>query len=209
MDGRLSEDARNQHSVDHEDVNVLQDSEMTQPTDGSVSDDEAGGWLGSITTDFRHMANCFKDSTLPVIGGVASLVHKTAMTVAAEIAQLERDGELDASVWRTENNREVESLFLPWEIRKEADNGEIPVYVTDGELMDEILALSLHESTFSTPFAAMENQASEDGQTFALDKPRIALIRRLLDIDENLAAIHARSSGKRHKRHCKPVVFYC
>jgi len=184
-----------QHGVDIADV--LQDSEMTQPTDGSVSEDEAGGWLGSISTDFRHMANCFKDSTLPVIGGVASLVHKTAMAVAAEIAQLERDGELEANVWRADQGCEVESLSLPWEIRREVEDDDIPIYITDGELMDAIMALSLQEDTFSTPYTSGDKQEINEGKSCILDEPRIALICRLLDIDKNLAAVHAQLSGKR------------
>lgn len=195
-----SEEWTTQHSGDYDDA--LRDSEMTQPTDGSVSEDEAGGWLGSISTDFRNMATCFKDSTLPVIGGMASMVHRTAMTVAAEIAQLERDGELDSSAWRAEFDTEVESLSLPWEILQDSETNAIPVFVTDGELMDAILALSHLENTFLSPFATSVGGLSREDKTFVLDEPRVALIRRLLDADENLAAVHARLLGKEFYAFC-------
>ena len=97
----------------------LQDSEMTPPTEsGSLSEDEVGSWLGAIGTDFKNIATCFKKNTLPVLGGVANLVHKTAMSVAAEIAQLERDGELEGDYWREESQgldeKDLETLSLPW-----------------------------------------------------------------------------------------------
>lgn len=178
---------------DYDEDNALQDSEMTQPTDGSVSEDDAGGWLGSISTDFRNMATCFKDSTLPVIGGMASLIHKTVVTVAEEIAQLERDGELPEA----EFDAGVESLSLPWEIQQDSENSTIPVFVTDGELMDAILALSRQKSTFSSPFVAtsVDRKPGEE-DAFVLDQPHVALIRRLLDADEHLAAVHARLPGR-------------
>lgn len=178
---------------DYDEDNALQDSEMTQPTDGSVSEDDAGGWLGSISTDFRNMATCFKDSTLPVIGGMASLIHKTVVTVAEEIAQLERDGELPEA----EFDAGVESLSLPWEIQQDSENSTIPVFVTDGELMDAILALSRQKSTFSSPFVAtsVDRKPGEE-DAFVLDQPHVALIRRLLDADEHLAAVHDRLPGK-------------
>ena len=62
----------------------------------------------------------------------------------------------------------------------------------------EILALSLLEKTFLEPFTspAAGSLSSVDRSEFILDQPRINLIRRLLDIDDNLAATHARLSGE-------------
>lgn len=178
--------------------NDLQDSEMTPPTEtGSVSEDEMGGWLEAIGSDFRNIAACFKDSTLPVLGGVASLVHRTAMSVAAEIAQLERDGELDAERRNDETDETqgftenyTEPFHLPWEENLNLDGDDTAAFVTDEELMEKVLALSLVESTFLRPFSL------EKSKSFVLDEPRIHLIRRLLDTDENLAAMHARLSGE-------------
>jgi hypothetical protein len=180
----------------------LQDSEMTQPTDGSVSDDEAGGWWGAIGTDFRNLATCFTDTIPPVMGGVAFFIHKTAASVAAEFAQLERDGELEAERWREENERSSEkdskSLSLPWEIRQDFDHAAIPVYIANNALKADILALSLDENTFLEPFSppTSDSMAALAKSSFVLDEPRITLIRRLLDIDENLAAMQAHLSGE-------------
>lgn len=174
-----------------------QSSEMTQPLEGNVSDDDdAGGWLGSISTDFRSMAMCFKDSTMPVFGGVMSLVRQTAMTVAAEIAQLEQDGEFDAGRWQN-NNENVESICLPWEIQQDYKSSyDVPLYVTDLALMDLILALSMQDATFSTPFTDLEPRGDlTTGEGFALDVSRLTLIQRLLDADENLADARTRILG--------------
>jgi hypothetical protein len=183
----------------------LQDSEMTPRTEtGSVSEDEAGGWFGAIGTDFKNIASSIKDTFPPGIGGIIHFVHKSAMSVAAEIAQLERDAELDVGRWREENYANTkegsESLPLPWEIKCDLDDSlqaESPLYMTDEELMDIIMALSLKEHTFLKPFSPqskIDNLRSK--ASFVMDVARIDLIRRLLDIDENLAAIHARLSGE-------------
>jgi hypothetical protein len=170
-----------------------QTSAITQPMESSVSDDdEPGGWLDSISPDLRSVAICFKDSTMPVLGGVISLVRNAAKAVAAELAQLEHDGEFDDGRWR--NNTEIESLTLPWEIQQECMNSnDVPLYVTDEALMDIILALSMDDSTFSTPYSDMEPQGDYSaGEYFALDPSRMALIQRLLDADENLADAYTR-----------------
>jgi len=197
----------------------LQDSEMTPPTEsGSLSEDEVGSWLGAIGTDFKNIATCFKKNTLPVLGGVANLVHKTAMSVAAEIAQLERDGELEGDYWREESQgldeKDLETLSLPWEISQKFDGDDVSVYITDEDLMEEILALSLLEKTFLEPFTspAAGSLSSVDRSEFILDQPRINLIRRLLDIDDNLAATHARLSGRSDVRETifwKNYFYHC
>lgn len=164
----------------------LQDSELAWSTEASEDD----GWFGGIGSDIRSIAACFKNTVPPAIGGVASLVKKTAMSVAAEIAELEREGELRSRRW--EDDEEPDSLPLPWEIQQEDESDDnIPVYITDEELMEAILALSLTESTFLEP-----HSSEDDDETFVLSAARIECIQRLLDIDENLAAIHARLSGE-------------
>jgi hypothetical protein len=142
------------------------------------------------------MAMCFKDSTMPVFGGVMSLVRQTAMTVAAEIAQLEQDGEFDAGRWQN-NNENVESICLPWEIQQDYKSSyDVPLYVTDLALMDLILALSMQDATFSTPFTDLEPRGDlTTGEGFALDVSRLTLIQRLLDADENLADARTRFLG--------------
>lgn len=96
-----------------------------------------------------------------------------------------------------------------------ANDDPIPVYVTDNEIMEAILGLSRQESTFLRPFAGgnthdggptpkhgttrRENDeaGSVQVEAFVLDKARIGLIGRLLDIDSNLATMHIRfATGK-------------
>jgi len=186
--------------------NDLQDSEMTGHTEGgSLSENEAGGWLGAIGSDFRNIASCFKDNIPPVIGGVASLVHQTALSVAAEIAQLERDGELEAERWNTDHSIDVLDknsgpLSLPWEMRQDLACAESSVYIADDELQATILNLSRREDTFRGPYTPSVSEFSEQVPQFELDEQRIVLIRRLLDIDDNLAAMHARLSGRSNVR---------
>jgi hypothetical protein len=182
----------------------LQDSEMTPRTEtGSVSDDEAGGWFGGIGTDFRNLATSIKDTFPPAIGGIIHFVHRSAMSVAAEIAQLERDGELDPGRWGDENyvaTKEGSGLLpLPWEIKYDLGDSlqdETPLYMANEELMDIIMALSLKEHTFRKPFSPQSDIDELSKPSFVMDDARIDLIRRLLDVDENLAAIHARLSGE-------------
>jgi len=232
----------------------LQDSEFT--ADSSENEQESSGvrWLGGMGTDFL---NCLTENVSPVVSGVATLVHQTAVAVANEIAQLERDSEIDAeagtvtgtgagaseatekfvedskdsqtpigrkgttdggtiiissSSFDSNASSEAEYLTLPWEIRQEAqhdysvdgDKGEIPVYITDMKLMKRIFTLSREESTFLEPFSDIspETNVSERpslssySSTFVMNEPRLKLIRRLLDIDKNLAAIHSRFKGK-------------
>jgi hypothetical protein len=156
-----------------------------------------GGWFG----EFKSLAKSTKDSIFPAIDGIASMIHRSAMTVAAEIAQLERDAELEAERWREENygaasqGETGEALPLPWEVKPRDPNGELsrstfPFYVEDENFKQAILALSTSEETFLDPYGVGE---AED---FILNEQRIYLIRRLLALDANLAANHAKLSGK-------------
>lgn len=71
----------------------LQDSEFTLDSSENEQDTSGAGWFGGMGTEFL---NCLTENVSPVVSGVATLVHKTAVAVANEIAQLERDGELEA-----------------------------------------------------------------------------------------------------------------
>jgi len=236
----------------------LQDSEFTVDSLENEPEGSGAGWFGGMGTDFLH---CLTENVSPVVSGVASLVHKTAVAVANEIAQLERDGVLEAeaavaersnqdsggtaergseakraevdcsimlptfsspsfvSTASSNNNKPSGSHILQWEICQESspnlvlaeeENEEIPVYFTDTELMKNIFLLSRQESTFLQPFSEDSpegNDASSQttrsnvngvsvslssfSSTFVMDEPRIKLIRRLLDIDNNLASIHS------------------
>ncbi len=211
----------------------LHDSDFTVDSHTSGPTPEAG-WFGGIGTDFLH---CLTDNVSPLVSGVATLVHKTAVAVANEISQLEREGELLAAAALEEANgnysnddaratgtidrsqsssfdcnveRKTEDLTLPWEVCRESsssstlegEDGRIPVYFTDTELMKRIFELSNDDSTFLAPFSEESTELNEltkqpsHWSTFAIDGPRVKLINRILDIDGNLALAHSRLSGE-------------
>ena len=107
-------------------------------------------------------------------------------------------------------------LTLPWEVCLESSNnstlegedGKIPVYFTDSELMKKIFAISSDDSTFLGPFSEKTTEVDEltkqpsHWSTFAIDEPRVKLINRILDIDENLVLTHSRLSGKSILSNC-------
>jgi hypothetical protein len=186
----------------------------------------SNGWFGGMKTDFRNIAHCLTDNVAPVVSGVASIVHRTAVAVVNELAQLEQACETECmgrvdhgnnleshksnpSVLSTKTESKTQSLMLPWEVMKLTTNGDddrIPVYLTDDMLMEDILSLSSKESTFLKPFQAEfdngkssieePNDLKDFSSTFEMDQSRIKLIRRLIDIDQSLASMHSRFSGK-------------
>lgn len=175
----------------------MQDSEMTPTTEtGSISEEETSttvGWFGSI-------ARSIKDSVPPAIDGLATFIHRSAMNVAAEIAQLEREAEFETERWREENygkthiGSDDEMLHLPWEVphhsKKLRYSSCETIYEEDEELMQKILDLSRNEKSF---LVASEYQTEDS--SFSLDESRINLIRRLLELDDNLSSMHAKLSG--------------
>jgi hypothetical protein len=176
-----------QQQTDQDYANLFDRKASPSPTEstGSFSEEEGGGgWLGGFTADFRSLACTLKNTAAEV----AVFVHTNAMAVAQEIGELERD----------ERTRELAnaSRQLPWDIQD--DQGE---WREDDELKEQILLLSKSDCHFLEPF-------SSGGSTFALDEPRVQLIRALLEIDSNLAATHARLSTsearfwKNYFHHC-------
>jgi hypothetical protein len=178
----------------------MEGSEMTPATEtGSISEEETGGWFG-IGSDIKTFAR----SIAPPIGGFASFIHNSAMTVAKEIASLEREAELETERWREEHYGKAGediTLHLPWEIphnsTKLRSNSCDTIYEEDEELMQKIFDLSEHEETFlGRKYEKEDESEKEEEFSFSLDQPRINLIRRLLELDEQLAVMHARLSGK-------------
>ena len=165
----------------------LQDSCMTSPTEtGSISEDDSTGWLGGITADFKTLAFTLKETA----GGVASFVKHSALAVASEIAHLEGE-EMANRIASSDSYESYEgstSLRFPWEVMNSKGD-----FVEDEILKDKIIALSAKEAAFLHPFSATDDAKRPE---FLLDEPRIHLIRRILDLDENLAATHARLSGR-------------
>lgn len=179
-----------------DDANVLQDSDMTNLSSAETSEDSGGGgWFGGMGTDFRSMAYSLKDAVPPTIGAIsdiASFVQRSARSVAAEIAMLERDSDED------EGDLEC-ALRLPWEISTGITSSDGSTeYQEDEELKAKVLTLSVSHDSFLKPFNGKEPSfapGQEESNFVVLDEPRIHLIRRLLEIDENLAATHAHLSG--------------
>lgn len=188
--------------TEQEHRNVLQESDMTPLTDtdtGSTSEEEGGGggWFGGIGSDFRSLALTIKDGIPPTIGAIgdlANFVQNTALSVAAEIAQLEQEEELE------ENKRGPIELRLPWEIPvqdQENENNSDLCYEEDAELKAAILKLGSKHDTFLQPYSSTStnHQVVDDCDLIVMDESRIRLIRHLLELDENLAATHAQLSG--------------
>lgn len=173
---------------------VLQDSELTpRSDDGSISEEESGGWLGGLAADFRTLAVTFTGAvsspTFRSIGGAADFVHRSALKVANEIAQLEFE----------EREKEYENFIpFPWEVSVEGESPyESSYYEEDEVLKAKVFALSKDHSTFLGPYHAKKSPSGpEDGGLIIMDEPRLHLIRSLLQSDENLAAAHAYLSGK-------------
>ena len=157
-------------------------SGATTPTEGSFSGEES--FFDAIGADFRTLAISLKQTA----GGVANFVQRSAMNVAAEITRLE-ENDIQAHNQDVDQPRaDTTPLRLPWEVRSSSAS-----YEEDSQLRKRILALSSDENTFLQPYAVGSN---EDELDFSLDEPRVQLIRRLLDIDENLASTHALLSGR-------------
>lgn len=175
---RTSFDTASKEQILESKKSDLSESEMTSQT-ASVSEEE--GWFGGMGADFRTLACSIKDTA----GGVASYVQRSAMSVAAEIAAMEPDEEEDSP---DRSLDESEPLKLPWEIR-----GEDSTYVEDPALKEKILKLSLNEKAFLEPCS---NEEDSHDAGFVLDERRIQLIRSLLEIDDNLASLHAKLSGR-------------
>mmetsp|Transcript_39058 Transcript_39058/g.44542 ORF Transcript_39058/g.44542 Transcript_39058/m.44542 type:complete len:297 (+) Transcript_39058:36-926(+) len=161
-----------------------------------------GGWFG----DIKSLAKSTKDTLFPAFEGLAGIVHRSAMSVAAEFAQLERDAELETEHWKEysygethheqqQQKKKQQLLPLPWEVVKHRDDCNSSEaldesFVEDESFKKRILQLSTTDETFLEPYAAGE---AED---FVLTNQRIFLIRRILHGDKNLAAKHAKLSGQ-------------
>uniref|UniRef100_A0A7S1YWV0 BSD domain-containing protein n=1 Tax=Trieres chinensis TaxID=1514140 RepID=A0A7S1YWV0_TRICV len=181
---------------------------MESSTDVSVETGSSGGvgsWLGGGLSDLAGLARTIKNSIPPALDGIAVAIHRSAMNVAAEFSEMEREAEVEARRWREEHGgereetegaseeEEISVLPLPWECSSGTDDDESQA--GDEELKVKILGLSLEESTFKEPFDAQNSDDSEEMDHY-LDNARVHLIRRLLERDENLGRMHAKLSGR-------------
>mmetsp|Transcript_15929 Transcript_15929/g.23435 ORF Transcript_15929/g.23435 Transcript_15929/m.23435 type:complete len:292 (-) Transcript_15929:2247-3122(-) len=171
--------------------NSLRSAKVTVYEDPTQCDN---GWFG----DIKSLAKSTKDTIFPAFEGIAGIVHRSALSVAAEFAQLERDAELESERWKDESYGEKhheqirQVLPLPWEVKCRDGNDEDAAdsFVEDESFKNRILQLSTTEETFLEPYGAGE------ADDFILTDQRIHLIRRILHFDENLSAIHAQLSGR-------------
>jgi hypothetical protein len=190
----------------------LNDSDvLTSPTDtGSVSDDDTstgGGGVGYwLLGGIIPLAKSIKETA----GGVADSVYRSAVAAAQEF---QPDYGSDDDYEEDEVERR-EQLRLPWEIRchdndiidhdyeeeNEHDQEHQPTsnvtvsYEEDAVLKEKIHALSAKDETFLKPFTAAASSMEKEERF--IDKSRIELVNRILQIDEQLRATHARMSGR-------------
>lgn len=171
--------------------NSLRSSEATVYEDQPHCDT---GWFG----DIKSLAKSTKDTIFPAFEGLAGIVHRSALSVAAEFAQLERDAELESERWKDENyggkrHEEIRQVLpLPWEVKRRDGNDKDSAnsFTEDESFKNRILQLSTTEETFLEPYGAGE------ADDFILTDQRIHLIRRIINVDENLAAMHTQLSGR-------------
>ena len=169
------------------DDSVSNTTSTTTTTTTTTGGGGGGGWL----SDFRSIAMSLQQTA----GGVANFVHRSAVAIADEIAQLEQE-EMDKQHHSDSNNTldenagegGIKMLPLPWEL--------VPVNredcgMEDLQLKNKIQQLAEDDGNFLAPYSTKRDDDSE-----FLDEARIALIRRLLEVDDRLARTHARLSGR-------------
>lgn len=166
----------------------LQSSAMT----GSASDESVsgnGGWL----SDFRAIAWSLEQT----VGGVAKIVHRTVVAIGDEIAQLEQEEmekqHSESGVFDEDSSGTLPLLPLPWETPSPNDDHDEDnvVYLEDMQLKDKILKLAENDDVFLGPYTSKREEDAD-----FLDEARISLVRRLLQVDGELARTHARLSGR-------------
>lgn len=158
-------------------------------------DDNNNRWLGEIGADIRSLASSIRHTA----SGVASFVHRSALTVAEEIARLEEEEEEEQELRNQRIGKDSDEqqqqrkeepiivLRLPWELLQPQDDNESCMQSTffeDPELKRRVLLLSHDEASFLQP----HRQVLDEDE--ALDKSRIDLIQRILKVDDHLAIAH-------------------
>eukprot|EP00549_Striatella_unipunctata_P021529 CAMPEP_0118712668 /NCGR_PEP_ID=MMETSP0800-20121206/24978_1 /TAXON_ID=210618 ORGANISM="Striatella unipunctata, Strain CCMP2910" /NCGR_SAMPLE_ID=MMETSP0800 /ASSEMBLY_ACC=CAM_ASM_000638 /LENGTH=152 /DNA_ID=CAMNT_0006617813 /DNA_START=35 /DNA_END=490 /DNA_ORIENTATION=+ len=126
--------------------------------------------------DFKSIARTIRTRIPIAIDGLADIIHRSALNLAEEFANLEREAALEASRWRDGYYEQGDSdqLPLPWEIpcggtnnnssnipcggtnnnnsnNSNSNDGAV-VFVPRAGLKEKILSLSSHESNFVGPF---------------------------------------------------------
>ena len=180
-----------------------------------------GQWLGDFTASLTRSFKASIPRTKNAFEDLAGAIQRSASTIATELANLEMEADREARRWvegfnesREEEESEVPSLPLPWQVKEEVvyydDNeGHKEVqdmkcekrFVDDDHLKSEIFAMSKRECTFTEPYRNNEDSNDErkvqESEEFDFDLDNhMSLIHRLLEIDRNLRDAHAKLSSK-------------
>jgi len=167
-------------------------------TSDEMSTEEGGiQWLSKLTRSI-------KDNIPAVIDGVADTIHRSARTLVNEFSEMENEARRERSESQEIDLTESAELdamasSLPWETccietTDGEDSSDSVVYQEDEVLKERVMALSLEETIFGSPF---NGETTDDLEVpFVLDESRVMLIRRLLEIDQNLGHVHAKISGR-------------
>lgn len=138
----------------------------------------------------------------------ASAITRTAFNIIAELDELEKlstmtelqsDSETCEKKQSPDSERANKSTSsdrekvarLPWELLFEEKS---IIFRDDEELKTQILALSLNEENFLTPFSC-DQKENEDAGLIGNDSKRL-IINKLYQHDGNLCMIHSKLIGK-------------
>ena len=175
------------------------DGSVTDTSCYDTSSEDGSPWFGmnaSISSFARSLGQNIDD--------IAHSINRGARNIINELAELEneamRDGSDSGSSAITRDmlgrSGEITILPLPWEICLQSTDVRVDMEISivqteDQPLKRSILDLSLNAAVFTQPFA----ESTKVTDSFRLDDARVMLIRRLLEIDENLGRVHAKVSG--------------
>jgi len=187
--------------VDHE---SFMEHSFSSPTPSIIdtSDEMSTGeggmqWLSKLTRSI-------KDNIPAVIDGVADTINRSARTLVNEFSEMENEARRERSESHDLDSTDSDELDtmvlpLPWEIcciknpdDKKSNNSV--EFQEDRVLKKKVMDLSQDETIFTSPFT--EGETDDLAVPFVLDESRVMLIRRLLEIDQNLGHVHAKISGR-------------
>jgi len=136
-----------------------------------------------------ELAGAIKRTTLNIIAELDELEKLSTMT---ELQSDNESCENSKSPEPSETNKsaasDIEFSRLPWELQFEEKSEKSLIFRDDEELKARILALSLNEENFLTPF--------NGGRSLGVNDSKDLLINRLFQHDDNLGVIHAKLVGK-------------
>lgn len=165
-------------------------------------------WLNDIASQIQKEL----EDVVPTSEEVNDLIGKLTLT-SPELA--EEQGRITAEESRKESVKDALASILPWDTRNEEH--EILV----AECKEEILSLSLDESTFSGPYGNGDKNSEDEAKKVLEDYPtmlqefdldaHVGLVQRLFSEDLNLVEIHSQFSGAGDKEYFfwKNYFYHC